>query len=466
MRVLAALSIIGLLAASCGDDDGDTTSTADPPTTSVASSTTAAEPTTTTSAPTDSATLPIRLCEDLEELAPSVIGTLPGGTNTPWELDGVLMTYAAEHPDTFAGRWISRDYGGTVVLAFTDDPAPHLEEILQRRPMETDLAPIEPRPPIAVDWTVADSGYAVDVVQATYTETELAAVQADVSPLFDRDDLPVFGSGRQTTLNRVTISMTRPTVDHLALIAEALDEDIHDAICVEGPLWDDSIRLPTVDDPFTPMADAGADPLVRCAGSGPVALSVLEGEPDVPADSDDPLHVALRRDGMEGQPPPTEGWRTLTRDDDRATFYWTDGTSFLIHGFENGPGGWSLRGSSAGSGECPVRLAVPDGLATMEIRLDPDNPPDPTSTTLHLLVNQRSCSGGASGVENMLEPEVIETEAEIRLAIGVIPPEGFQTCPGNEAAPITIELDEPIGERSILDGLAVPAEALTSDPDF
>ena len=102
----------------------------------------------------------------------------------------------------------------------------------------------------------------------------------------------------------------------------------------------------------------------------------------------------------------------------------------------------------------------------MNLGFDPENPVDPASSTLHLLVAQSACSGGASGVENMRPPEVIETAGEIRLAIAVVPPEGFQTCPGNEAASITIELDAPIGDRAILDGIQIPAKPLDDFPGF
>jgi len=48
-----------------------------------------------------------------------------------------------------AGIWIDRDHGGTLVLAFTDDPAAHLEAVLARGPSPDDLELVSPRPPIA-----------------------------------------------------------------------------------------------------------------------------------------------------------------------------------------------------------------------------------------------------------------------------------------------------------------------------
>ena len=110
-------------------------------------------------------------------------------------------------------------------------------------------------------------------------------------------------------------------------MADALDDEVQGMVCVEGPLWDGSMRVPTVDDRFAPMADAGAD-----------------------------------------QP------------------------------------------------------TLPKGLGTVEMRLDPRNPPDPESTILHLLVRQNGChtATGPSGVERMPKPEVIESATEIRVAMGVL----------------------------------------------
>ena len=56
-------------------------------------------------------------------------------------------------------------------------------------------------------------------------------------------------------------------------------------------------------------------------------------------------------------------------------------------------------------------------------------------------------------------PEVIESATEIRVAMGVIPPDGGR-CPSNPFAPITIKLAAPIGQRKIVDGLFLPPRPL------
>ena len=60
----------------------------------------------------------------------------------------------------------------------------------------------------------------------------------------------------------------------------------------------------------------------------------------------------------------------------------------------------------------------------------------------------------------MLKPEVIESATEIRIAMGVIPPDGSSACPGNSRDPIKIELAAPIGQRKIVDGLFLPPRPL------
>ena len=119
----------------------------------------------TASAPAPELTL--ALCEDIEVIDTKVLSKPPkrGDEPLPELLMNFLDTYAKEHPDTYAGTWLSgavsrkwrHVWGGAVVLAFTDDSKPHLKAIRRRRPRET-------------DWPV-------DVVRAPHTESELEAVR-------------------------------------------------------------------------------------------------------------------------------------------------------------------------------------------------------------------------------------------------------------------------------------------------
>jgi len=210
----------------------------------------------------------IQLCRDVDVPAPTIVGTVGQSRERPFELDGVLATYASEHPDTFAGSRIEAGQGATMVLAFTDGPGPHLDAILARRPSEDDIATILPRPPMTADWTVGESGYAIGVVQVEFSEVELKALQAEAGErLFGRGEIQLSGTGSGNVYNRVTLDIIRPTEADLELIASEFPDRIA-MFCLSGELWDESQEPPSVDAAFTVMADAASDPIVDAALAG------------------------------------------------------------------------------------------------------------------------------------------------------------------------------------------------------
>ncbi len=80
----------------------------------------------------------------------------------------------------------------------------------------------------------------------------------------------------------------------------------------------------------------------------------------------------------------------------------------------------------------------------------------PATTRIEVLVNERACSGGTSA-EGRIAPPTIEYEAEtVTITLAVIPVTGPAPCPGNPDTPYTVELDEPLGDRTILDGGTSP----------
>ena len=50
----------------------------------------------------------------------------------------------------------------------------------------------------------------------------------------------------------------------------------------------------------------------------------------------------------------------------------------------------------------------------------------------------------------------------VLVAFGVVPPLDDE-CPSNPSARVTVELDAPLGDRVVLDGLAIPPSPI--DPD-
>lgn len=87
--------------------------------------------------------------------------------------------------------------------------------------------------------------------------------------------------------------------------------------------------------------------------------------------------------------------------------------------------------------------------------------PEGDSSSIDLLVMERACASGRSA-EGRINIEDIElTPDEVRLNITVDPLGGGQDCQGNPWTPITLELDEQLGARVVVDGSARPPQELS-----
>ena len=66
--------------------------------------------------------------------------------------------------------------------------------------------------------------------------------------------------------------------------------------------------------------------------------------------------------------------------------------------------------------------------------------------------------------DRLLGPQVVETDDEVRIVFASIPLIGDQNCPGNPPAAVTVVLDQPLGDRELLDGLLIgPLRELLPD---
>lgn len=148
----------------------------------------------------------------------------------------------------------------------------------------------------------------------------------------------------------------------------------------------------------------------------------------------------------------------------------THGTARLapITGAPNIPEGtWFVWGGSS----CSPRLADGAGDDQAEVRLA--GTPSAGDTEVDLLVMERRCASGRSADGRIDLDELTLTDDEVRVRVSVRPPPGDgQDCQGNPWTPLTIDLGEPLGGRTILDANLVPArqllvgtEELSFDPE-
>ena len=106
----------------------------------------------------------------------------------------------------------------------------------------------------------------------------------------------------------------------------------------------------------------------------------------------------------------------------------------------------------AGCAASPIASPSP-GFEPARWALDPAFPsPTAASTELHILVWERACASGSAATGRMSTP-LIEYAAEtVTITVGVRGLPGVQACPSNQATPLAVQLTEPLGDRTLLDG--------------
>ena len=108
---------------------------------------------------------------------------------------------------------------------------------------------------------------------------------------------------------------------------------------------------------------------------------------------------------------------------------------------------------------------LPEGLDEVLIGFDPViGVPEQSATELALLVSERACASGREMGDRLLGPEVVETADEVFVAFAVTIQLTVQDCPGNPATSVVVELDSPVGDRTVINALTgEELEVLTDD---
>lgn len=92
------------------------------------------------------------------------------------------------------------------------------------------------------------------------------------------------------------------------------------------------------------------------------------------------------------------------------------------------------------------------------VTLDPDAPPQGDDERIALLVTEHACNSGEPATDRIELIEIIETETTVKLVIGVRPnTDGIATCEGNPATAFSVDLEQPLADRTILNAAVVPA---------
>jgi hypothetical protein len=92
-----------------------------------------------------------------------------------------------------------------------------------------------------------------------------------------------------------------------------------------------------------------------------------------------------------------------------------------------------------------------DHTASATWMLAPGQRPGPDDTTFTVLVTRLGCNGGVTGEPQ--PPAVDYRDGQVVLTFVVEPGEpSSATCPGNEPVAYDVSLEEPLGDRQLVDG--------------
>jgi hypothetical protein len=220
-----------------------------------------------------------------------------------------------------------------------------------------------------------------------------------------------------------------------------------------------------------PVAPGGATDY-QC-GSVTFQADDLESAP--PASELEPARRAAFR-GYEVPPVDLDGgWKVLVDSEEQVAIIRELGDPF-----SNGPGDVRTHevvqvSRSYGSTNVPDGAWVPDSAGSCTPRLDLARlgeadlvlavTPDPDATWVELEVYERACASGqpADGRVEVVEQQL--TADQLRLVVGVRPLGGDQTCPGNPPTPLRVELDEPFGDRTVVDASTLPPLPVELSPE-
>ena len=201
------------------------------------------------------------------------------------------------------------------------------------------------------------------------------------------------------------------------------------------------------------------DVMVTCPGGPGFPIGALDDIAAVGADDPDGIFAAVKPFlvSEEGAAWPQEGWQLLHESQRDAILVSSFGDDLAFMFLDREGDEWAWSGSAINGNPCELQFMLPPDLNTVEWRLDPAVPgPGPEATELHVLLTERECVSGQEIGDRLVGPRVVMTDAEVRLAFAAEPPPGHAfSCQGNPETPFTVELPGPLGDREIIEGMAI-----------
>lgn len=129
------------------------------------------------------------------------------------------------------------------------------------------------------------------------------------------------------------------------------------------------------------------------------------------------------------------------------------------------------RGSSpnvSGWGDCQeLTVASPPGRSRVGLTPLSGQPVEAGATTLTVIARETQCTSGRDPGPHLGDPAVVETDDRVIVTLTSELMAESANCVGNPSTPVTVQLDEPIGDRTVYDGGTwppTPIDLAVADP--
>jgi hypothetical protein len=214
-----------------------------------------------------------------------------------------------------------------------------------------------------------------------------------------------------------------------------------------------------------PVTLVGNEVVVSCGGApGWVPSAMVNGiDPEIPrSEVETALDAIATEPGLSAETSrvlPQGGrtpWKLLAEDDDSLIIalgdWGFDGPDrdAMTMSLEREADGWTW----TGHGNCwHLAPILHDGTW---VNLSSEKPLDTASTSVTVDLTELACTGSRDPVPHLDEPVVVATSQDVTVYWTSRPPQGAQECPGNPTVSQELTLDEPLGDRPLLDGSRWP----------
>lgn len=101
-------------------------------------------------------------------------------------------------------------------------------------------------------------------------------------------------------------------------------------------------------------------------------------------------------------------------------------------------------------------VSPPPGAGRASWALPSDEEIGPETTSYTALVTERACASGRSSEGRIVGPQIAYTAEAVIVTFQVQGLDGGQDCQSNPSTPVLVTLDEPLGDRLLLDGDSHP----------